>query len=290
MEPIRRYELSAREKQHHSFGLKRMEEIYRLAGGKTDAPHRHDFYTIIWLQRGTGVHHIDFVSYPLSGNQIFFLSPGKVHQLDTPTEPFGWVMTFSREFLMLNHIEEDFLLNINLFRDFGETPPLEPDQVLVEKLDQIMVDMAAWYQDANRFSYRAIGSLLQLFLIHCNQICTLHQGEPEGMLSGAGILRQFRAHVEEQFRSVHKVGEYAEKQFITAKYLNQVVRSLTGKTAKELIQDRIVLEAKRMLRYSEDSIKEIAYALGYEEPLHFSGFFKKCTGLSPSAFRKANPI
>ena len=79
--------------------LQRMEGIYVQTNGKTDTPHRHDYYTLIWVQNGEGHHVIDFNKYPLSQNAVFFVSPGEVHQVVTLTQPQGWVVTFSKAFL-----------------------------------------------------------------------------------------------------------------------------------------------------------------------------------------------
>lgn len=277
----------ARRKANNTFRVNRMERIYDDAAGKPDVPHRHDYYTVIWVLEGTGTHQIDFEAYPLAADHVFFVSPGQIHQITTDTRPHGWVITFSRDFLANNHIEEGFLLNINLFRGYGDSPPLAISQEVATQLEALMVQMEQVADGSMGHKYAALGALLKLFLIYCNQACSLHDDDFETATGPASILRDFKALVEQHFRAEHKVGGYAERLHLSAKYLSEIVKSLIGKSAKQYIQDRIVIEAKRLLRFTGSSVKEIAYDLGFEEPLHFSGFFKKCTGTSPSAFRES---
>ena len=134
---------------------------------------------------------------------------------------------------------------------------------------------------------RALGSLLQLFLIYCNNSSQLDATQIDEDNSGICILRDFKQLVEENFNKWHKVKEYASEIHISPKHLSQTVKNITGKVAKDHIQDRIVLEAKRLMLHTDLTIKEVAYSTGFEEPLHFSGFFRKQVGVSPSQFRKS---
>jgi AraC-like DNA-binding protein len=88
------------------------------------------------------------------------------------------------------------------------------------------------------------------------------------------------------YHETHSSKDFAEKLNISPDHLNKSIKLLTGKTAKELIQSKVSTEAKRLLYFSDLSNKEIAFQLGFREPSHFSTFFKKCTGQSPSEYRK----
>ena len=132
---------------------------------------------------------------------------------------------------------------------------------------------------------RALGALLQLFLIHCNNSSSVNPSHLDEENSGVCILRDFKHLVDEKYASWHKVNEYAAEVHLSPKYLSQTVKQFTGKSAKEFIQDRLVLEAKRLLLHTELSVKEVAYRIGFEEPLHFSSFFKKKVNISPTLFR-----
>ncbi|HHG86644.1 MAG TPA: helix-turn-helix domain-containing protein, partial [Bacteroidetes bacterium] len=100
------------------------------------------------------------------------------------------------------------------------------------------------------------------------------------------VFLNFRISLEEQFMHLHQVKDYASLLAITEKHLNELCKKSTGKTASELIYDRIVLEAKRLLMHSSMNNKEVAYQLSFDDPSHFSKFFKRKVGISPSGFRK----
>lgn len=268
------------------FNLLSMGVIFDQAEGKIDVPHRHDYYTVILIEEATGRHLIDYHSYDLGPLQVHFVSPGQVHQMVTVTRPKGSVFTFSRDFLVKNNIPESFISNINLFRQFGETPPLDIDEVTFGRLSRILEEMWTCLPLDMHYRNRALGALLQLFLIYCNNSCLLDPTQLDEENSGVCMLRDFKTLVNNNYHKWHKVTEYAPSLHISPKHLSHTVKGLTGKTAKELIQDRLTLEAKRLLFHTDLTIKEIAYQIGFEEPLHFSSFFKKQTGLSPSQYRQ----
>lgn len=267
-----------------------MEDIFEQAGGKTDVPHRHAYYTVLLVEKAEGQHTIDYTVFPFQDLEVHFISPGQIHQVALTTKPSGWVMTFSREFLVENNIPESFISNINLFSSFGDSPPLKIDQDTFERLLNILKEMETCLPSNLNYRMRALGALLQLFLIYCNNSASLNPRQLDEHHPGICILRDFKQLIDKHYVDWHKVQEYATDIHITPKHLSQTVKSITGKSAKELIQDRLILEAKRLLLHTEMNIKEIAYAIGFEEPLHFSGFFKKLEGHSPSEFRRLKSL
>jgi AraC family transcriptional activator of pobA len=279
--PIYRFDEDA-----FSLDLKRMEDIYDANKGAPDHPHRHAYYTVIWVRKGTGIHRIDFQEYELTPETVFFVSPGQVHQLQATTRPEGWVITFSKAFLHHHHISEDFIREINLFNRFDERPPLQLVDDTISEVEILLEGMHRMLLSNHPQKIAGISAYLKLFLIQCESACTLGRTNLHPTLAGQAILRSFKNLVEDKHHQWHKVSEYADALHITSRYLNQIVGNLLGQTAKEVIQEKITLNARRELAYSDKSIKEIAYELGFEDPLYFSSFFKKCTGQSPSAFRK----
>lgn len=268
------------------FNMDTMETIYEHTRGKTNEPHRHDFYTIVWVRKGKGNHLIDFNTYPIDDNLVFFISPGQIHQIDTPAKPEGCVITFSSDFLVNNDISTGFITNINLFKPYSDSPPLVLVPPTSDKIKDIVDEMYGFFNSNSNYKYQAIGALMKLFLIHCNNVGNPHREAEINEIST--VLFNFRQLVETHFRQFHKVKEYAELLFITPKHLNEVIKDAIGCTAKDYILDRISMEAKRMLLHSDNTVKQIAFALGFKEPLNFSAFFKKCTGLSPSDFRNGS--
>jgi len=268
------------------FRLQTMEDIYDQAGGETDIAHRHDYYTVLLLEKAKGFHVVDYNKFAFDTFEVHFVSPGQVHQVELTERPKGSVMTFTRSFLMKNNIPESFISNINLFQNFGNTPPLKLDPKTFQRLSQIIDEMETCMTVDLNYGARAAGALLQLFLIYCNNSSTLNTNQLDEENAGVCILRDFKKLVDEKYREWHKVKAYASELHISTKHLSQTVKDLTGKVTKEHIQDRLSLEAKRLLLHTNLSVKEVAYEIGFEEPLHFSGFFKKRVGISPSQFRQ----
>ena len=267
------------------FSLRSMKDLYIREKGVPDLPHRHDYYTIVCIQRAQGKHWIDYIAYTTGANEVHFVSPGQVHQMVLEAMPVGWVMTFSREFLIQNHIPERFLTNINLFRSFGSTPPLQIDAKTFPSLLLLIEEMRMWMIEKKTYRQRALGALLQLFLIHCHNSQDFDRNQLDEKDTQVCLVRDFKLLVDEKYQHWHQVKEYAQETHLTPKHLSETVKKYTGRSAKEFIQDRILLEAKRMLWHTQESIKEIAFSLGFKEPVHFSAFFKRQAGIAPGEFR-----
>jgi AraC-like DNA-binding protein len=262
-----------------------MQDIFASAQGKNDIPHRHDYYTVLLVEKANGRHFIDYQTYPFRSREVHFVSPGQVHQVALKTEPQGWVLTFSRDFLFENNIPENFISNINLFHPFGESPPLLLDKKTFNRLLDLVLEIKNCLILNLTYRNRALGALLQLFLIFANNSSRINAAQLNEDHKETCVLRDFKKLVDQRFTEWHKVTDYASEINLSSKHLSQSLKNITGKGAKEFIQDRIVLEAKRLLLHTDLSISEVGYKLGFEEPLHFSGFFKKKIGISPSKFR-----
>ncbi|MEM9819541.1 MAG: AraC family transcriptional regulator [Bacteroidota bacterium] len=262
-----------------------MEDIYEQSKGQTDVAHRHDYYTVVLVEKAKGQHFIDYRAYPFRQLEVHFVSPGQVHQVALSEKPKGSVITFSKAFLIANNIPERFISNINLFQSFGHSPPLQIDRQTFERLTRITEEISSCLPLELNYRTRALGALLQLFLIYCNNSTQLNASQIDEERAGICILRDFKQLIEEKYTQWHQVKVYASEIHISPKHLSQTVKELTGKVAKEHIQDRLLLEAQRLLLHTPLSIKEIAYRIGFKEPLHFSSFFKKRAGIAPSDFR-----
>jgi len=283
---IKTYSEQTRQEPFKSFSIVRMEDIYDVHQGQPDAPHRHDYYTVLLVQQAAGQHIIDFNSYELSACQAWFISPGQVHQIVEQERSLGHGMVFSSHFLVENNIPLSFIDDLNLFHDYGHTPALQLEAQPFAQLQQLCQQMEEWHHSSQPFRQRALGALMELFLITCNANCIVPFDNPHHHEAGHAILKNFKALVEEHYQQWHGTKPYAEALHITPDHLNRTIKSLIGKTAKEYLQSRITTAAKRMLYFTELSSKEIGYQLGFSEPGNFSAFFKKCTGSSPGQFRQ----
>ena len=126
---------------------------------------------------------------------------------------------------------------------------------------------------------------MNLLLIRCDNLCALSNENPQTIEAKNTLLKSFRKMVDEKFADWHQIADYATALNVTPDHLNRVVKNIIGVTAKEYVQSRIIVEAKRLLYFSDQSAKEIGYLLGFSEPANFSAFFKNITGISPSNFK-----
>lgn len=271
-----------------NFAFRTMEEIHALTGQSKDIPHRHNYYTVLWASKACGQHYMDYVEHPIKPNHVFFVNPGQVHQVITFGQPEGYVIMFTPEYLQQFMISKEFITNLGLFSDSADTPPLVINADNSNNLKSLVKNIEKAFRSDEPFKDEQISAYLKLFLITCNKFAPALPAEnTQSLQSSRKIISDFKTLIESNYRNWHKVTDYATKLNITSDYLNSVIKSTIGKTAKEFIQNRICLEAKRLGIHTQLTSKEIAYQLGFDDPSHFSKFFKNCEGLSFSDFRQS---
>jgi AraC-like DNA-binding protein len=272
--------------QKVAFAYRSMEYIYDRTGGKPDVPHRHNYYTVLWTKQACGKHFVDYHEYEMAANTVFFVTPGQVHQVITHSKPSGLAIMFTCDFLLKNGISHDLITNLGLYAEKAGTPPLNITPEVSSSLEIIGNQIAHCFDTDMPYKEESIGAWLKLFLIECNKLVINNLNEnPQSLHAGRQLLFDFKQLVEKQFQIWHKVSDYASALAITPDYLNNVIKSAIGVTAKDFIQNRIVVEAKRMGVHTHLTSKEIAYSLGFDDPAHFSKFYKNITGASFSDFR-----
>ena len=287
MEDIKKYTETEKLDPTLFFGISRMEDIYDRYRGKPDNPHRHEYYTVLLIKLAKGIHTVDFREYALTNRQVYFIAPGQVHQLTEEVRSEGYSVVFSNQFLLENSISPQFIEELNLFNDYLYHPPLEISEDEMMILSGYCEEMLTLVQNPVKYNVQALGAYLKLFFIHCNNLCSLKEPDHADLRVTSELLRSFKSLLNEHYASWHSAADYAGALHITPDHLNRVVKTLVGKTSKEMIQSRIITAAKRLLYFSELTSKEIGYRLGFSEPANFSAFFKNCTGQSPSGFRKS---
>jgi len=139
--------------------------------------------------------------------------------------------------------------------------------------------------------FETIGAYLKLFLIECNGACSLYpDSNTQNIEVGRSLVQRFKELVEQHFTEWHQVQDYAKELNVSPGYLNEVISSAIHKPAKEYILNRLILETKRLSIFTAKSIKEIGYDLGFDDPSHFSKFFKTFTGNSIGEFRETHHL
>lgn len=287
MDSVKTYQKVNSENRNISFGISKMEDIYTKRNGQVDEPHRHNYYTVLIINKAKGFHKIDFNTYALSDKQIFFVAPGQVHQVIETEKSIGFSMTFSNQFLVENAILLSFIDSLNLFQNYGQSPPLTPSKEQFAVIEDFAKNIFRLFNSDANMKDLSIGSFLKLLLIECNNICSINPIGSDVDTTGDNLIRTFKNTVDKNYKKEHSTTYYASQLFITPDHLNRTFKAKTGKTAKDYIQSRIITEAKRLLYFTDLTSKEIGYELGFNEPANFSAFFKKHTQLSPSSFKKS---
>lgn len=281
MDAVKIYDHINQEDEKLSFSIFKMEDVHAQRNGKTDSPHRHNYYTSLFTKKAKGQHLIDFNEYMLSNKQAYFIAPGQVHQIIEEEPSIGYGMLFSDQFLVEHNISLNFMEGLQLFNEFGDNPPLDLNDEIYKRIFLYLDEIYRMHATDMDFKYDAIAALLKTVLIECKNSCSLPQ---KTFHANDSIFHQFKKLINQHYKNWHATKEYSAQLNITPDHLNRIVKAQSGKTAKEHIQNRIIVAAKRMLYFSNLSQKEIAFELGFSEPANFSAFFKHCEGISPSKF------
>ncbi|MGN0202002.1 MAG: helix-turn-helix domain-containing protein [Candidatus Cryptobacteroides sp.] len=241
---------------------------------ETDSLHLHDFYEIIWFQEGDGVHYVDFSEYPVTSGSIFFISPGQIHSFDS------------------RHDQKGVLLKVctGIFDDFVNLPCVTIRESDGEALGRIVEAIGEELRNAGGIGNKeALQALVKLFII---KVRRSHAGTDARALNPVKPSHKaflaFRKLIEENYCSMHTVKEYAALLNVTPKTLTLYVNECSPYSPLELINNRIILEAKRLLRFSLLSVKEIAFRLGFDDPSYFVKFFKRLVRQSPADYRETS--
>ncbi len=248
-------------------------------------PHYHHFFQV-FLTFGSGSLMHDFVDYSISGPVLTFTSPGQVHTvLGAVTGSF---ISFSQEFFDGDTPPPSKLLEYPFF--FAPTAPpfLKLRDGDIDWCKKLFAELQREYQTGQPGAQEILRAYLRILF---TRIARLYPPPAYGA-SGSGassrpaqLVLEFRLAVENRFRELTALPAYAALLKVTANHLNDTVRKETGQSAGEIIRQRLLLEAKRLLLHSDLSVSEISYELRFKDPSYFSRFFRRRSGHAPAAFR-----
>jgi AraC family transcriptional activator of pobA len=243
--------------------------------------HRHDFFFILALQKGAGKHEIDFIPYEVSEHAVFILRPGQVHQLLLKANSTGYLMEFNTAFYQPTDKGSTLRLRKASNKNF-----CQPNRERFEKLQSILTYIFQEYNDKQEAFQQIIKANLDIFFIEL-----VRQSQSSDSLSititpyTQERMEEFLELMDEHIISRKRVSQYSDLMNLSVYQLNEITKATIGKTPSELINEHIILEAKRQLLATSNQIKDVADHLGYEDPSYFIRFFKKQTGLSAEVFR-----
>lgn len=251
-----------------------------------EKPHRHNFYVCMIFTKGSGIHEIDFVRYPVQQGSMFLLAPGQTHHWDLSDDCCGYIFFHTQEFFNLYFCGQniqDYPVFRSNFSLKGLLAPLELQKILVVVFQQMQEEFIQiqWKHT------QMIASLMGQVYIYTNRLLLFQTNQHvSGPLLYNNHFLCFEKLLDNKFLKEKSALYYADQLNITPKHLNRVCKTLTDRTTTDIISDRVVLEAKRMLLYTNKSFAEIAAHLGYDDYAYFSKLFKKKTNISAREFKK----
>lgn len=246
-----------------------------------------DFFKVIW-NRGNLMHlNIDGESVPLEQDRMICLTPLQNPGLSHLAGDY-YILLFNREFYCIHENDHEVSCEGLLFWGSSELPVIQLDEEQKPKFESLFQILIDEMETKDRIQGEMLRMLLKRLIIKGTRLAR-KQLFPESVgTKQTELIRQFNILVEQHFREYHQVSDYAEMLYKSPKTLSNVFADAGHKTPLEMIHYRIALEAKRQLSKTDKFAKEIAFELGFEEPAHFSRFFKKEIGMSPSAYRKSS--
>lgn len=264
--------------------MSRLEDLVMAMEG-TDQPHTHDFYLVVYIEKGSGQHIIDFKSYEIQPNQLFFLSPGQVHHWDLSADITGYTFFFEGPFFSALYAHR--LFDYPFFHTLQHRPELVFEGTYAP-ISHLFADAFACYRANTHPREGMLQAYLYLILEHAQRHYKWEMiSEFPGYFQK---IRQFEQLINLHFLEDREVRDFANRMHLTPNYLNSICKTYLNKTASQLIQERVLVEAQRLLVHTDLSVKEVSYHLRFKDTSYFSRFFRKMSGLSPLEFKQQHLI
>ena len=251
-------------------------------------PHRVNFYHIYLFKNCQPTHFVDFEPIKVKPYSLLFIDKGRVHHFDELLKYEGDLLVFTDEFFCISETDAKFLRSSILFNDLSDAPTIHFKKTEFEKYNNICENIKEELNlPTDNSKHILLKNLLHNFLLLVERE-KRKQGFTE-LKKGVDLdyTLLFRDLLETNYTKLKSVSDYAKIICISEKRLGQATSKILYKTPKEIINDRILLEAKRLLVHTTLSIKEIGQELGFEDPTYFVRYFKKNTKTTPVEFRES---
>lgn len=243
-------------------------------------PHRHEYFEIFWVLSGKGAQSIDFIEYEMSPQKVFFITPGQVHDVHVLPDSI-YAISFNAEYIDSQQqsqtpIDKLFLQNRSekpyvILDDIG-------DKHLKGIINIIELELQSEVPDKDLMSTLLV-SFLRYVMRYLDTEVQSYSPKDQRMIH---VLKL----IDEHFQQRQDTGFYADKLAMTNKRLNELTKIQFGKTVTQLLHDKVIVEARRLLAFTDMTIKSISIELGYQDTSYFCRFFKRLSGVSPQIFRE----
>jgi len=267
------------------FAITRFDE---MSEPDVDEVHKHTFYEILWTEKGKSKQTIDYNEYEVTPNTLFFISPNQVHRFEEWKPLTGGTILFTEDFFLLNHSSKDKLFELSFLDNIYTNPCVHFSKNDFTEIKHT-IDLIYTEQNRSDKSVAITQSLLHILLTQVQRCVNSHAN---GTISKKYLLlyKEFKNLLEAHFHENQTTVFYASRLYITQHHLNIISKAVTGRTASEIIKARSILEAKRLLTFTDKTITQIATDLRYFDSSYFAKTFKAETGMSPNDFKKEMSI
>jgi AraC-like DNA-binding protein len=269
-----------------SFWFERMDGV-TLPQPLDDPAHRHNFHEILFAYAGHGRHSIDGQYADLTPYCVSLIAKGQVHRFEYSADLSLYLLRFTDDFLPAELVSPTWDYHAMLFNHVGLNQTLRLAPPDAEDVIRCMSLIEHEYALQSAFQrYTALRHLLAVLIIRLGRIADDALCPTEVTREALNVYQGFVTLLEQHFADRHDVQFYADQLNLSPAKLSRLLQSILGRTSKQIIDERIVLEARRLLQYTPQSVGEIAYALGYSDQFHLSKAFKRLAGVSPQEYRE----
>lgn len=245
-------------------------------------PHRKSHYLLVFVRRAGTRQWIDTEPYILKDNTIYFTGPSHVIVKEEFKQLWSTGISFTPEFLSLQG--DASLEKLPLIENPHNGHELLLTDADVRFVEDILGKMGVESRKAGEWQQRMLTAYLTVLLTYLSRLYTA-QFKGEDTSGEKLLLRRFQTKIDECFRQMHEVADYASMLHISAGHLSEVVKNQSGKPAIKHIHERLVMEARRLLFHTDNALKDIAFDLGFSDASYFNRFFKRETGGTPAEYR-----
>ena len=247
----------------------------------TNLPHKHDFYLMMLVTAGSGIHEIDFEKYKVKPGSVFVMKPGQMHYWNLSDDIEGFIFFHSKNFYEEVFVQET-INDFQFYNSYQSESVIKLKAITILSLKNLMKEIIVEHNSNAFLKEKKIHSLINLvYLEMAREFVPNKVGATKTYLL---TLKKFDSLIEKNFREMKFAKDYASELNISEKHLNRIAKTCLNKTSTQLIAERILLEAKRMLIHSGLSVNQIGDELGFNEKSYFVRFFRKNAGLTPKVF------
>ena len=250
-------------------------------------PHRIRFYSVLFILEGEGVHYIDFKKYRYKPGSIIFISKEQVHAFEYNLYRRAYFLLFTEEFLERGNPTSSLMQQLSLYNYHLFPPVIHLKREEIARFASLANEMKKEFDAPDdQLTEEILHASLKIFLCQAERIRKINRADKVGQSKYHEEFAQFQKLLSQEVLQSKKVQYYADALFMSTKKLNRITQEVLGKGAKSYIDEVLIIEIKRLLMNTSYTIKEIAYASGFEETTNFVKFFRKHTEMNPGEFRK----